>query len=69
MGAAFFSGFISRWWDCGYNAEPLRVSLGLSKFKGSEGYEFVCTNLELSRAVKTDDKKLRVKKAQIINYI
>ena len=63
MGAAFFSGFFSRWWKCGYNAESLSVSLGLSKFKESEGNEFVCTNLELSREVKTDDKKLRVKKA------
>lgn len=61
MGAAFFSGFFSRWWNCGYNAESLSVSLGLSK--ESEGNEFVCTNLELSREVKTDDKKLRVEKA------
>lgn len=42
-------------------AEPLKVNLGLSKFKASQRYKFVFTNLELSKEVKPDDKKLRVK--------
>lgn len=57
----FFSGFISRWWIWRYNAEPVRVNLGLSKFEVIEEYESMCMNTELCREVETDDKTLRAR--------
>lgn len=57
MGADFFQWVYQQMGK----AEPVKVNLGLSKFKVIKGYTFVFTNLELSKEVKTDDKKLRVK--------